>query len=106
MGRRRTVREGGMCALPSKQISQGLKQRSFCYRYPGERLSRDQALRGMTLDAAYASFSESTVGSLNVGKKADFVVLSQDIMRIPFNEILTTKVKVTVVDGQLVYGRL
>jgi predicted amidohydrolase YtcJ len=76
------------------------------YRYPEERISRDQALRGITIDSAYASFSESTVGSLEVGKKADFVVLSQDIMRIPFHEILKTKVKVTAVDGRLVYGRL
>ena len=75
-------------------------------RYPDERISRDQALRGMTIDAAYASFSESAVGSLEVGKKADFVVLSHDIMRIPFHEILKTKVKVTAVDGRVVYGRL
>src|SRR5258708_39655328 len=42
--------------------------------FPNQRLSREQALKGMTLDAAYASFAESEIGSLSPGKKADFVV--------------------------------
>ncbi|KAF8317980.1 hypothetical protein DL93DRAFT_2110170 [Clavulina sp. PMI_390] len=74
--------------------------------YPSEHLSRTQALRGMTIDAAYASFSESTLGSLEVGKKADFVVLSKDIMRVPINEVLSAKVQATVVDGRLEFGKL
>lgn len=76
------------------------------HRYPEEKLTREQALKGMTLDAAYASFSESTLGSLEVGKKADFVIFSKDIMRVPIGEILDAKVKATVVDGRLVYGEL
>lgn len=60
----------------------------------------------MTLDAAYASFSESTLGSLEVGKKADFVVFSKDIMRVPVDKILEAKVKATAVDGRLVFGGL
>ncbi|KIY69253.1 hypothetical protein CYLTODRAFT_394012 [Cylindrobasidium torrendii FP15055 ss-10] len=74
--------------------------------YSNERLSRAQALKGMTLDAAYASFMEHEIGSLRIGKKADFVVLDKDIMSIEFGEILSTKVLATVVDGRLAYGAL
>ncbi|KAI6118109.1 amidohydrolase family-domain-containing protein [Pisolithus sp. B1] len=74
--------------------------------YPEQRLTRFQALKGMTLDAAYASFSESVIGSLTMGKKADFVVLDRDIMTVPEPEILGTKVLATVIDGEVVYGGL
>jgi len=60
----------------------------------------------MTLDAAYASFAENDIGSLSPGKKADFVVLDKDIMTLPVDEILKTKVVATVVDGTVVYGNL
>jgi predicted amidohydrolase YtcJ len=59
---------------------------------------------GMTIDPAYASFTESTLGSLVPGKIADFVVLSQDIMLVPANQILRTKVVATVIDGRPIYG--
>jgi predicted amidohydrolase YtcJ len=75
-------------------------------RYPAEALTRIQALRGMTRDAAYASFVENTRGQLAPGFAADFVVLDRDIMRVPLKEILGTKVLATVVDGQIVYGSL
>ncbi|KAH9986218.1 amidohydrolase family-domain-containing protein [Russula compacta] len=74
--------------------------------YPAEALTRTQALRGMTCDAAYAAFAEDTRGRLAPGFAADFVVLDRDIMRIPIEEILRTKVLATVVDGQVAYGRL
>jgi predicted amidohydrolase YtcJ len=79
---------------------------SFHCRFPEQRLTRAQALKGMTLDAAYASFAEHELGSLLPGKKADFVVLDRDIMTIPFDEILRTKVSATVVDGKVAYGAL
>jgi predicted amidohydrolase YtcJ len=60
----------------------------------------------MTLDAAYASFAEKELGSLEPGKKADFVVLDRDIMTIPVHEISDTKVLATVVDGKILYGAL
>jgi predicted amidohydrolase YtcJ len=58
----------------------------------------------MTIDPAYASFMESILGSLVPGKRADFVVLSQNIMSIPTSQILNTKVLATVIDGQPIYG--
>lgn len=60
----------------------------------------------MTLDAAYASFSEHEVGSLVVGKRADFVVLDKDIMTIDARQVLETRVLATVVDGVVQYGSL
>ena len=75
-------------------------------RHPEEALTRTQALKGMTLDAAYASFKENELGSLVPGKKADFVVLDRDIMRVPLSAILGTKVLATVVDGEVAYGTL
>ncbi|KAF4568169.1 hypothetical protein EYR40_010434 [Pleurotus pulmonarius] len=74
--------------------------------FPNERLTRAQALKGMTLDAAYAAFAEDERGSLEVGKKADFVVLDTDIMKVPADEILKTKVLATVIDGRVAYGAL
>lgn len=74
--------------------------------FPDQCLTREEALRGMTIDPAYASFTESILGSLVPGKHADFVVLSQDIMSIPTNQILNTKVSATVINGQPIYGMI
>lgn len=61
---------------------------------------------GMTLDPAYASFTENSLGSITPGKRADYVVLSRDIMSIPAREVLETKVVATVIDGRPVYGHV
>ncbi|KIY47011.1 hypothetical protein FISHEDRAFT_46144 [Fistulina hepatica ATCC 64428] len=74
--------------------------------FPDQVLTRVEALRGMTIDPAYASFTETTLGSLELGKRADFVVLSQDIMQIPVDSILATYVVATAIDGLVVYGSL
>ncbi|PPQ66160.1 hypothetical protein CVT26_010883 [Gymnopilus dilepis] len=74
--------------------------------FPEQKLTRGQALKGMTFDAAYASFAEHELGSLSPGKKADFVILDKDIMTIPDNQILQAKVLATVVDGEVVYGNM
>lgn len=66
-------------------------------------LTREQALRSMTIWAAKAAFEEKMKGSLEVGKVADFVVLNQDIMNVAESEILKTKVIKTFVDGKVVY---
>lgn len=76
------------------------------HRFPDERLSRTQALKGMTLDAAYASFAENDLGSLTSGKRADFVILDTDIMTVPQSKILHAKVQATVLDGRPMFGHL
>ena len=75
-------------------------------RFPEQRLTRLEALRGMTIDPAYASFTEDTLGSLEVGKRADFVVLDRDIMEVRAEEIMDTKVLATILDGAAVFGSL
>ncbi|KIL68929.1 hypothetical protein M378DRAFT_158071 [Amanita muscaria Koide BX008] len=74
--------------------------------HPEQRLSRAEALRGLTINPAYASFTENIRGSLEIGKLADFVVLSRDIMSIPVGNILKTQVLATVIDGKSVYGAI
>jgi predicted amidohydrolase YtcJ len=73
--------------------------------YPAEALSREEALRGFTLDAAYSGFMEETVGSLEIGKRADFVVLDRNIMTVPVAQIPQALVIETWLDGQKVFSR-
>ncbi|MBZ5554246.1 MAG: amidohydrolase [Acidobacteriia bacterium] len=71
-----------------------------------ERLTREEALRSFTLDAAYAAFEEKLKGSIEEGKLADLVVLSHDIMKIEPQLILRTEVEKTFLGGKLVYGKV
>ena len=71
--------------------------------YPAERMTREEALKSMTIWPAYAAFQEKVLGSLTPGKYADFTVLDQDIMRCPPELILRTKVLQTWVGGTRVY---
>ena len=68
-------------------------------------LSREQALRGMTIWAARSNFEEHEKGSLEKGKFADFVILDKDIMTLPAREILHTSVLATYVGGKKVYSK-
>ena len=71
--------------------------------FPGEKLTAYEALRGFTLDAAYAGFAETEVGSLEAGKRADFVVLAEDPLAVPEAALRALTVLATYVDGQPVY---
>jgi predicted amidohydrolase YtcJ len=77
----------------------------------GEVLNRDQlmtrmeGLQAYTINAAYGAHEEFTKGSITPGKLADIVVLSQDILEVPDDDILETRVDVTVVGGEVVYTR-
>lgn len=73
--------------------------------YPAQRMTRVEALKGMTAWAAWAGFQEREVGTLTVGKRADFVVLDQDIMTVPASRILATQVLATYLGGRAVYER-
>jgi hypothetical protein len=72
---------------------------------PHEAVSVMQAIRAYTLNGAYASFEEKIKGSLEPGKLADLVVLSEDILKAPPEKILGIKVDLTMVDGKVVYQR-
>ncbi|HEX5551805.1 MAG TPA: amidohydrolase [Chitinophagaceae bacterium] len=67
-------------------------------------LTREEALRGMTLWAAKAGFEEDEKGSVEPGKFADFVILDRDIMQAPMKEVLQAKVLATFLGGEQVYG--
>ncbi len=72
---------------------------------PGQTLTRQEALKSYTLDAAYAAFEEDSKGSIEVGKLADFTILSDDILRVPESQLLKTQVEKTIVGGRLIYAR-
>ena len=67
-------------------------------------MTREEALRSMTLWPAYSAFQEKEMGSITPGKFADFVVLDQDIMRVPAELVLNTRVLSTYVGGKAVYS--
>jgi len=73
--------------------------------YPEQRMTRDQALRSMTIWPAYAAFQEDVMGSITPGKYADFTVLDQDIMTVPASDILKTQVVATYIGGKAAYER-
>lgn len=66
-------------------------------------ISREEALKGMTIWSAFASFQEDTHGSIENGKVADFVILEQDIMEIPDEQLRNVKVSRTVIGGETVF---
>jgi hypothetical protein len=68
-------------------------------------MSREEALKSYTWNAAYSGFEEKSKGSLTPGKLADITVLSKDILTVPEDEILTTVVKYTIVGGKVMYSR-
>ncbi len=68
-----------------------------------ERITLDQALKAYTLDSAYVLDLEKQIGSLEVGKLADIVVLEKDLHKIPPCDISTTKVKLTMMNGKVTY---
>ncbi len=90
----------GFYAAITRQDAKGWPTEGW---YPRERVSREQALHGFTMGAAYAAFQERQLGSLAAGKRADFVLLSDDIMTVAPEKILSTKVLATYIDGKPVF---
>ncbi len=70
---------------------------------PAQKMTREQALKSYTLDAAYGAFEEDTRGSIEVGKLADFTVYDKNIMTVPEAEILKTNVTKTIFGGKVVF---
>jgi predicted amidohydrolase YtcJ len=73
--------------------------------HPAEMMTRDQALLSMTMWPAMAAFQEAELGSITVGKRADFTVLDRDIMTVPAGQVLSTGVVGTYVGGVQVYPK-
>ena len=67
------------------------------------KLSREEALKGMTIWAAYSNFEENEKGSIEPGKFADFVIMQKDIMKVPETELRNLKVNATYIAGEKVY---
>ncbi|MEJ2188681.1 MAG: amidohydrolase family protein [Acidobacteriota bacterium] len=86
-------------AAVTRQLADGT------FFYPEQAMTRVEALKARTLDAAYAAFEEDIKGSLEVGKLADVTVLSKDILRVPADEILDAEVLFTIVGGEVKYRK-
>ena len=72
-------------------------------RADGGAISVDEAVRAYTLRSAFAEFQENVKGSVEVGKMADFVILSEDIFAVDASKILRAEVIITVVGGNVVF---
>lgn len=70
---------------------------------PSERISLADAIKGYTLNAAFAGHREKSEGSLEFGKLADLIVISQDVFKVDPSKIGETKVLLTMVGGRVVY---
>jgi predicted amidohydrolase YtcJ len=90
----------GIQTAVTRQTSEGLPKDGFV---PSQRLSVAEAIRGYTLGAAFAGFRERTEGSLEPGKLADLIILSQNLFQIDPHMIDKTKVLATVVGGRVVF---
>lgn len=73
--------------------------------YPGQKMSRYEALKSYTANGAFASFDENIKGTLQPGKLADIAVLSQNILTVPDEELLNTNVLMTIVGGKILYEK-
>jgi len=87
----------GFHASVTRQMPNGARY------YPEQAMRRDEALRTYTKYAAFAGFEDDRKGTLEPGKLADMVILSQDLLTIPEDEILDTKVLATIVGGEVVF---
>ena len=72
--------------------------------WPEERVTLEDMIASFTIHGAYANFLDEETGSLEVGKQADIVVLDQNLFEIPVTKIAKTKVLMTLVDGEVVFG--
>lgn len=91
----------GFYAAVSRQDLEGWPDGGWT---PSQVLTRDQALHGFTLGAAFAAYQENQIGSIKAGKQADFVVLSDNIMEIPAGAIPGVKVLETYLDGKRIFA--
>jgi predicted amidohydrolase YtcJ len=91
--------------IPSFYASVSRKLKDGTVFFPNQRMTRMEALRSYTINAAYAGFEEAIKGSLTPGKLADVTVLSKDIMTVPEDQIPSAQVLYTIVGGKVQYSR-
>jgi predicted amidohydrolase YtcJ len=72
---------------------------------PEQAMTREEALRAATIESAYAMFAEDIMGSIEVGKLADFVVIPVDYMTVPAEDLWKIKPDMTVIGGEVVYAK-
>jgi predicted amidohydrolase YtcJ len=92
----------GIYAAVTRRTIDGLNPDGWV---PQQKISVEEALRAYTIDAAYAGFSESTLGSLEPGKLADLVILERNLFDTRPNEINAVPIRMTIVGGSIVYNR-
>lgn len=84
-------------ATVARQDTSGFPDGGFQMK---DALNREDALKGMTIWAAYANFEETEKGSIEAGKFADFILIDNDIMRVPIDEVPNTKVQMVFINGE------
>jgi len=90
----------GLYAAVTRKQEDGTPEEGW---YAGQCLSVEEAIYAYTMGAAYGSREENLKGSVEIGKLADFAVLSQDVFSLPPEEILGTRVEMTLCDGRIVW---
>jgi len=70
---------------------------------PSQKMTRLEALKSYTINAAYGAFEEDIKGTIDIGKYADFTIFSQNIITVPDNQLLNTKIKYTIINGKIEY---
>jgi len=93
----------GIDAAVNRQTLDGKNPNGW---YPEQKITVAEAIRAYTLENAYAAFMEGKTGSITPGKYADIVILNQDILTIPTDQIKTTAVDMTLLGGQVVHERV
>ena len=89
-------------ASVSRKTLKGLPEGGY---EPEQKMTREQALKSYTLDAAYGAFEEDIKGSITKGKLADFIIYNQDLMTVEESDILKTEIVMTVFNGEIVYSK-
>ena len=92
----------GIYAAVTRKTLSGMPEGGW---FPKERISVEEAIQAYTFNTAYAAYEEDIKGSLTVGKLADFVVLSDNLLTMNPNDIKNVSVQVTVVGGKVIYER-
>ena len=91
----------GIYSAVTRQNQQGTPAGGW---YPDQKLTLPEAIRGFTSDAAYAAFEESSRGTIEPGKLADLTIVEGDLYAAPPSQLFATKVRYTVVGGEVAFG--